>query len=128
MFKYIIITLTGIFFVLACQKEMQSGIDQAQMDKSVKPQNDFYDYMNGTWLKTFEIPADKSNYGSFTKLADDAEKNLRSIIEEAANNPNKEPGSNVQKVGDMYLSFMDSNRVEELGITPIQEEMDQIAD
>lgn len=120
------ISLVSIALFLACQKAMKSGIDQTQMDKSVKPQEDFYAYMNGTWLKTFEIPEDKSNYGSFTKLADEAEVNLRTIIEESANAQNKEPGSNVQKVGDMYLSFMDSSRIEELGAEPIKGELTRI--
>ncbi|MCB9059468.1 MAG: hypothetical protein H6627_12930 [Calditrichae bacterium] len=127
MYKHIIISLISVALLFSCQKQMKSGIDQTQMDKTVKPQDDFYEYMNGTWLKTFEIPQDKSNYGSFTKLADDAEKNLLAIIKEAAQAENKEPGSNVQKVGDMYLSFMDSTRAEELGMEPIRADLEQIA-
>ncbi|MCB0282197.1 MAG: hypothetical protein KDF60_06430 [Calditrichaeota bacterium] len=127
MYKHIMISLISVALLFSCQKQMKSGIDQTQMDKTVKPQDDFYEYMNGTWLKTFEIPQDKSNYGSFTKLADDAEKNLLAIIKEAAQAENKEPGSNVQKVGDMYLSFMDSTRAEELGMEPIRADLEQIA-
>ena len=111
-------------FIASCSRApMQSGIDMSMMDKSVKPQGDLYRYMDGQWLKTFEIPADKSNYGTFAKLEDDAEKNLRTIIEEAANARSREPGSDAQKVGDMYTSFMDSARAEQLGLTPIASDL-----
>jgi len=127
MLKNFLIYALLIAFILSCQKQLKSGIDQSQMDKSVKPTEDFYAYMNGTWLKNFEIPADKSNYGSFTKLADEAKINLRKIIEEAAASKDKPAGSNSQKVGDMYASFMDSSKIEELGISPLQEEFAKIA-
>ncbi|KAA3614753.1 MAG: peptidase M13 [Calditrichaeota bacterium] len=127
MFKYFSITVLLIAVLLSCQKQLKSGIDQTQMDKTVKPSEDFYAYMNGTWLKDFEIPADKSNYGSFTKLADEAKINLRKIIEEASNAKDKPAGSNTQKVGDMYLSFMDSAKIEELGVSPLNEELEKIA-
>lgn len=126
MSKYIAV-LFLLVLVFSCQKKMKSGIDLTQMDTTVRPQDNFYEYTNGAWLKKYEIPADKSGYGTFTKLADEAEKNLRGIIEAAANSQQKEAGSNTQKVGDMYLSFMDSNRVEELGIQPIQGDLDRIA-
>jgi predicted metalloendopeptidase len=117
------IFMLTIAFVSCQQEPMDSGVEMSMMDTSVRPQDDFYGYMNGTWLKTFEIPADKSNYGAFTKLSDDAEKNLRAIIEEASSTPDREHGSDIQKVGDMYGSFMDSTRADELGITPIQEDL-----
>ena len=60
---------------------LSSGIDTANFDKSVRPQDDLFRYVNGHWLETTEIPADKSNYGAFSALADQAEKDLRAIIE-----------------------------------------------
>ena len=120
MTKYLSILLIAFLFV-ACQTTPPgSGIDLTMMDKSVHPQADFYRYMNGTWLKTFDIPADKSNYGSFEKLNDLSEKNLRAIIDEVGNAPNRVNGSAEQKVGDLYASFMDSAKVEGLGMAPIQ--------
>src|SRR3546814_13620176 len=62
-------------------KAPSSGIDPANFDNSVRAQDDFYRHVDGTWLKQTEIPADKSNYGAFTKLADDAEQHLREIHE-----------------------------------------------
>ncbi len=121
-----VLLMTLLFF--ACQTHHPgSGIDLTMMDKSVAPQTDFYRYMNGTWLKTFDIPADKSNYGSFEKVRDAAEQNLRSIIEEVSNTPNKEHGSVEQKVGDLYASFMDSVKVEQLGLAPVKQDLAAIS-
>jgi predicted metalloendopeptidase len=108
-------------------KSLASGIDQSMMDTSVKPQDDFYLYANGNWLKEYDIPADRSSYGIFAKLRDDAEENLKLIIEESANAKDKPQGSNVQKIGDMYLSFMDSAKVEKLGLNPIKPQLEAIS-
>jgi predicted metalloendopeptidase len=93
------------------------------MDTTVAPTADLYRYMNGRWLAAAEIPADRSNYGMFTKLADDAEKNLRTIIEEAGAAAERPAGSPAQKVGDMYRSFMDSAAIEAKGVTPIRSDL-----
>jgi putative endopeptidase len=103
-----------------------SGVILSNFDRSVRPQDDFYRFVNGQWLKNTPIPADKSNYGSFTMLADEAEKNLRVIVEEAA--AAKAPtGSDQQLIGDFYTSFMDEARAEQLGLAPLQPELDRIA-
>ena len=92
----------------------------------MRPQDDLYRFVNGTWLKNTAIPADKSNYGSFTKLADDAEKQLQAIIEEAAARTDKKAGSDEQKVGDYYAAFMDEARADELGLKPLEGELARI--
>ena len=107
-------------------KPLSSGIDPANFDNSVRAQDDFYRHIDGTWLKKTEIPADKSNYGAFTKLADDAQQHLREIIEAAANQSGKKDGSDEQKVGDLYASFMDQKKADELGLTPIAGELAKI--
>jgi putative endopeptidase len=112
-------------------KPLVSGVIVDNFDKSVRPQDDFYRFVNGTWIKNTEIPSDKSNYGAFTILDDQAEKELREIIEEAANAPDNPPGSEAQKVGDLYASYMDEARVEELKLTPLADELaaiDAVAD
>jgi len=103
-----------------------SGIDLTNLDRSVRPQDDLFRYVNGTWLKTTEIPADKSNYGTFTRLADEAEKQLRVIIEESSTRADRQPGTDEQKVGDLYNSFMDEARIEELGLRPLAPELARI--
>jgi len=107
-------------------KALGSGVERANFDESLRAQDDFYRHINGTWLKNTEIPADKSNYGAFTKLADDAQQHLREIIESAAADKNKKAGSDEQKVGDFYTSFMDEAKVEELGLKPLQSELAKI--
>jgi putative endopeptidase len=103
-----------------------SGVLQQNFDRSVRPQDDLYRFVNGTWLKNTAIPADKSNYGAFTVLSDGAEKNLRVIVEEAAS-ANAAAGSDQQLIGDFYASFMDEARAEQLGLAPLQPELDRIA-
>src|SRR5512137_2632156 len=105
---------------------LTSGLFLQNFDRTVRPQDDFYRFVNGTWLKNTAIPADKSNYGAFTLLADEAEKNLRVIVEEAAA-ANAAAGSDQQLIGDFYASYMDEAKAEQLGLAPLQPELDRIA-
>ncbi len=95
------------------------GINLANMDNTIRPQDDLYRYVGGTWLKTFKIPADRSNYGSFTRLAEESQKNLKGIIEEAAATKAKK-GTETQKVGDFYRAFMDTKNIEQKGLSPLK--------
>jgi len=95
------------------------GFDVAGMDTSVKPGDSFYDYASGTWAKANPIPADKSSYGMFNRLADLSEERTRLIIEAAAANKGAAPGSEAQKVGDFYRAYMDEAAIEAKGITPL---------
>jgi putative endopeptidase len=104
-----------------------SGIDAANMDKSVRAQDDFYKHVNGAWLAKTELPAEKSAYGAFTELADGAEKNLKDLIEESSKAANRTPDTVAQQVGDLYASFMDEARAESLGAAPIKGHLDRIA-
>ena len=105
---------------------LKSGLLLNNFDRTVRPQDDLYRFVNGTWLKNTEIPADKSNYGAFTLLSDEAEKNLRVIVEEAAA-ANAAAGTDQQLIGDYYSSFMDEAKIEQLGMKPLQPELDRIA-
>lgn len=101
-------------------KALTSGIALENMDKSYKATDNFYRHTNGKWLDTTEIPGDKSNYGSFTKLYDDAQQNLKTIIERASTAKNNKPGSDEQKLGDFYNSFMDESVAEQNGFEPLK--------
>ena len=105
----------------------QLGIDVSGMDRSVRPQDDFFRFVNGTWADKTEIPADKSRYGSFAMLGDESEEALKEIVEQAAMQKDAPHGSELQKVGDLYRSFMDTDRIEALGIKPLQPDLDYIA-
>lgn len=107
-------------------KAKSSGITMTNFDTKFRPQDDFYRYVNGTWLDNTEIPADRSNYGSFTALFEQSQKQMRTIIEEAAADKNSQPGSNNQKIGDLFNAYMDEAKVEELGVTPLKAEFDRI--
>src|ERR1051326_430132 len=96
------------------------GIDVAEVDGAARPQDDFFRFVNGRWADKTEIPPDKSRYGSFGMLADESEIALKEIVEEAAAQKNARKGSEVQKVGDLYRSFMDTERIEMLGIKTLQ--------
>jgi putative endopeptidase len=95
------------------------GFDAAGMDRSVAPGASFYRYANGTWDRTTEIPADRSNYGMFTLLDDLSRQRTREIVEQAA----QRPGS---RIGDFYASFMDEAAVNAAGITPLRPMMARI--
>jgi putative endopeptidase len=103
-----------------------SGIDTQYIDTSVRPQDDFFTYLNGKWLKSTEIPADKASWGTFMKLRDDAQENSRGIIEAAHKDKTKKAGTDVQKIGDLYASFMDEARLETLGTKPLAGELQRI--
>jgi predicted metalloendopeptidase len=103
------------------------GVDTTNFDRSVRPQDDFFRYVNGGWLKRTQIPSDRSSYGSFVQLRDRSEESVRAIVEEAAATRDAQPGSETQKVGDLYASYMDSARIEAIGIAPLRPELARIA-
>ena len=103
-----------------------SGLDPEAVDRNVRPQDDLFHHVNGAWLARTEIPADKASYGAFDILFDKAQADLRTIVEDAGQSASKTPGSDAQKIGDFYESFMNEARVEELGLTPLKAELDAI--
>jgi putative endopeptidase len=102
------------------------GVDLAAMDKSVRPGDDFFRHVNGRWLATTKIPSDHSSWGAFDELEVQAEADVRSIIETAAATKGVK-GSNAQKIGDYYAAFLDTARIEQLGLAPAQAALDEIA-
>jgi endothelin-converting enzyme/putative endopeptidase len=101
------------------------GIDTAQMDTSVKPGDDFYKYVNGKWLASFQIPADKAGYGVFTTLRDKAEQDVHTLLEDLARTP-PPAGSVQQKVVDLYKSWMDQDALEARGTEALQGDLGRI--
>jgi len=105
---------------------LTSGIELANMDTSVRPQDDFFRYVNGTWLDTTEIPADRNNTGVFMDLRDKAREDVLAIIEEVSAKTDLEHGTDEQKVADLYNSFMDTGHLDELALSALQAELDRI--
>ena len=96
----------------------KSGIFKGNFNSQIRPQDDLYRHVNGGWLDSAEIPSDRAADGAFYHLRDESEKSVRAIIEELAK-VGGQPGSNAQKIADLYSDFMDESRIEELGISPI---------
>jgi predicted metalloendopeptidase len=103
---------------------LKSGMLSANFDKNVRAQDDFFRFVNGTWLAKTDIPADKSNYGMFGILDDLSEQRVREIAEAASVAKNAD--ADTQKVGDFYASFMDEATVESLGLKPLAAELARI--
>jgi len=102
------------------------GIVAANMDRTVKPGDDFYHYANGEWIKRTEIPPDRSGIGVFTALSDLSNKRTAALIEEAAK-ANAPEGSSQRKIADLYNSYMDEASIEAKGLAPLRPHLDGIA-
>jgi len=100
------------------------GIATERMDKSVKPGDNFFEYVNGGWLANTEIPADRSRYGSFNILADEAEEQVRTIIEAAASK--EQPSVDEKRIGDLFAAYTNTNAIEAVGLAPIAEDLVRI--
>jgi len=105
---------------------LKSGLDMSGFDQSVRPQDDLYRFVGGGWLAHTEIPADRSNYGSFIILDDQAQEEVKALIVAASQQPNRPAGSDAQKIGDYYNAYMDTAHVESLGLTPLHDELARI--
>jgi putative endopeptidase len=105
----------------------KGGFDLANLDRSVSPCADFYQFANGGWMKNNPIPAAYPRWGSFTILQEHNQDVLHTILEDAANDKSAQPGSNWQKIGDFYASCMDENAIEAAGIKPLEPEFERIA-
>ncbi|UTW44810.1 M13 family metallopeptidase [bacterium SCSIO 12696] len=102
------------------------GVDLTAQNLAVKPGDDFYRYSSGAWLDSYKLPADKTRYGVFSRLADDAQKQVKAIILELGEG-SYEKGTVEQKIGDLYKSYMDLERRDKLGISPISDQLAAIA-
>ncbi len=135
--------ITLCLFLLACDRPQQPsmpvaplppaaslpaepGLDPANLDTNIRPQDDFWHYVNGKWLANTEIPADWSSYGTFQILAERTEKQLHALIETDAQSA-APVGTNAQKIGELYTSFMDEGRLETLGLRPLAADLTAIA-
>jgi putative endopeptidase len=97
---------------------LPSGIPIDELEPGIRPQDDLFRHVNGRWIAQTEIPADRARDGAFRILAEEAEKAIREIVEEAASAPE---GTEERKLGDLYASFMDADRAEMLGAQPVSQ-------
>ena len=123
--------LSSVVVVYSCNQkttaETNSGfLDTTGIDKTVRPQDDFFNYVNGTWIKKTEIPASESSWGAGAILYQNTQQNIRNLLDSSAQ-LNAPKGSNEQKVGDFWASAMDSAGTEQKGFSPLQGDMQRIA-
>ncbi|WP_394129086.1 M13 family metallopeptidase [Shewanella maritima] len=111
----------------AVEQALTSGITFDNMDKTIRPQDDFYLYVNGGWINTAEIPGDRTNIGAFYDLREKARDDVKAIIEDVSASAELKMGTDEQKVADLYRSFMDVDTLNKLGVSPIQAEFAKIA-
>jgi putative endopeptidase len=106
-----------------------SILDDARpgMDLDIRPQDDLFGHVNGTWLTESEIPSDRSSWGPFVQLADQAEEDVKVIITELAETAGASGDEDARKIADLFNSFMDTERVEAAGIAPAQPLVDAVA-
>jgi len=102
------------------------GFDLTAMDKSVKPGDDFFRYAGGTWMKNTKIPGDRTRWGSFDMLAAKSEEDVKKLVNTVSSRK-QAPGSAEQKVADFYSSYMDTKKIDALGLAPFQADLDRIA-
>ena len=105
----------------------KGALDLANLDRSVSPCADFYQFANGGWMKNNPIPAAYPRWGSFTILQEHNQDVLHTILDDAAKDKSAQPGSNWQKIGDFYASCMDESAIEAAGIKPLAPEFERIA-
>ncbi|WP_213278406.1 M13 family metallopeptidase [Chryseobacterium indologenes] len=101
------------------------GLDLSLMDTSVRPQDDFYNYVSGTWMKTAKIPSDKPTWGSFNKLAEDTDNNSMTILNSLLKDKFAD-GSEGKKIQDLYATYMNMEKRNADGIKPIQQNLNKI--
>lgn len=129
------VMITTIMFVTSCcdQKKKETmnntpAIVLENMDTKTLPGENFFVHVNGKWMSENEIPAEYSQYGAFTEIYEDNQKQLRELVKEVSAIENAQQGSVSQKIRDMYNSGMDTTAIEEAGISPIKPELDEISE
>lgn len=126
--KFLMIAIFTVF-IQSCNNNKEMGktkaIDTANMDLSVMPGDDFYEYANGGWIKSHPVPADKSRYGAFDQLMDENEKQLQELVDDLLDSKSKRKGVE-EKIATFYRTGMDSAAIEKSGVSVLNDELKKI--
>jgi putative endopeptidase len=122
----ILLALITFFSISHVNAQKNPGINVSLMDKSVKPNDNFFNFVNGTWLKNTEIPADKTRWGSFDELRQNTDKDALAILKDATKNPKYKSNTDQGKAINMYKAAMDTVARNKQGITPLQPHLAKI--
>lgn len=121
----------GLMLTAACRNSSESGapayIDPSAVDSSIRPQDDFFTYANGGWIKRTEIPASQSAWGALYSLSDKSLEDMHSILDSLDKTTGLQNGSIAQQVADLYASVMDSATIDGKALTPLKDELNDIA-
>lgn len=127
--KFAFLTIAGSVMLMtttmSCKPKAKEepAIDAANMDTTIKPGDNFYQYANGAWLKSHPIPNDYSRYGAFEVLGEENYKQLQTIMDEASKDKNADAGTVRQKIRDFYNTGLDTVKIEKDGFNPIKAEL-----
>ena len=124
---FIVALLCAATGVAAPPQTPISGLELANFDRSVRPQDDLFRYVNGGWLAKASVPPERVTHGTFAELTDRAELQVRAIVETVLANPDRKPGSPAQQIADLYLSIMDEARLEAQGAAPLRPVLARLA-
>ena len=125
-----VFVLATMLVAISCSKEPEvtlvSGVHLDALDRSTRPQDDFYQFANGGWLDSTEIPEIYSGYTVYHEVRESVDEALRTIIDEAASG-DAGPGTEAQQVGDLYSTWMDTETINALGVEPVQDMLEDVA-
>lgn len=123
---FAILGIVAASYSASAQQHPAKLIDPANMNLSVKPGDDFYEYASGTWIKNNPVPAKETRWGSFNELRDFNINAVKGLVQDAAADRSAPAGSPKRRVGDFYTAAMDSLTIEKLGYTPIKADLARI--
>ena len=126
---FLVMAAAAVLTVSSCASQKQlpeNGIALQFMDTSVRPQDDFFTYVNGNWVKTVEIPSDKASWGSFNEINERNVANLKALMTYVSNDVKALSGTNNQKLRDFYLTAIDSAKADKEGVKPISADLASI--
>ena len=112
-------SIAGVTITALAQSGARSGFDPADLDRSVRAQDDMFRHVNGGWLARTAIPDDRAIYGTFVEIVDHTEADLRVLVEAIAADRGHAPFSPAQQAGDLFRSFMDEPAIDRAGLAPI---------
>lgn len=122
---YLILAVVAVASAASFAQQPHQAINVNFMDKTIRPQDDFYGYVNGNWMKTVEIPSDKARWGSFDELRENTDVATLEILKAALEQPHAK-GTDGQKIADLYRSYTDFDARNKAGITPIAPLLQQV--
>lgn len=125
MKHYLTLAMVAVAATTTIAQQPHQAISLKFMDTTTRPQDDFYNYVNGNWMKTVEIPADKARWGSFDELRENTDIATLKILKAAVEQP-QEKGTNGQKIADLYSSYTDFDARDKAGIEPIRPLLRQV--